>query len=71
MNPREKREAKLKKYIDRHHGQWVHPINEHALLFEDFSHDEKPYTYPDKTFQALLGQTATQQRLKFLSTTPN
>jgi glycosyltransferase involved in cell wall biosynthesis len=70
MNPREKREAKLKKYIDRHHGQWVHPINEHALLFEDFEHTEKRYQYPNKAFQALLGQTATQQRLKYLSTTP-
>ena len=67
INPRHKREEKLAKYIQRHHGEWVHPINEHALLFEDFDHKEIVYTYPDKTFQALLRKTIAQQRLKFLS----
>ncbi|MDH4380095.1 MAG: glycosyltransferase [Vampirovibrionales bacterium] len=67
INPRHKREEKLAKYIQRHHGQWVHPINEHALLFEDFDHKEIVYTYSDKTFQALLRKTIAQQRLKFLS----
>jgi len=65
INPRHKREEKLAKYIQRHHGEWVHPINEHALLFEDFNHYETLYKYSDAPFKALLQQTIAQQRQKF------
>jgi glycosyltransferase involved in cell wall biosynthesis len=73
INPRFKREAKLKTYIQRLNGAWVHPVNEHALLFEDFHYQIEPYRYPDAEFCHLLTQTiqfqrsqyeATQQRLK-------
>lgn len=54
INSRQKREAKLEKYIIRHNGGWVHPINEYALLFEDFNYKIEPYTHRDKEFCKLL-----------------
>jgi hypothetical protein len=67
MNPREKREEKLEKYIQRLNGQWVHPINEHALLFEDFHYQIEPYRHPDKTFTRLLAQTVLDQQAAYQS----
>lgn len=54
INSRQKREAKLEKYIRRHNGGWVHPINEYALLVEDFNYLIEPYQHPDEAFCALL-----------------
>lgn len=54
INSRQQREAKLEKYIRRHHGEWVHPINEHALLFEDFNYRIEPYVQIDRAFCELL-----------------
>ncbi len=62
INPRFKREAKLKTYIERLNGEWVHPVNEHALLFEDFHYRIEPYTYPDADFCRLLTETVRFQR---------
>ena len=62
INPRFKREEKLKTYITRLNGGWVHPINEHALLFEDFHYRIEPYHYPDPDFCNLLVQTVHEQR---------
>lgn len=62
INPRFKRESKLKTYIERLNGGWVHPVNEHALLFEDFNYRISPYQYPDKDFLALLRETTRHQR---------
>jgi len=62
INPRFKREAKLKTYIQRLNGEWVHPVNEHALLFENFNYRIQPYTYPDPNFCRLLTETIRHQR---------
>lgn len=62
INPRFKREAKLKTYIERLNGGWVHPVNEHALLFEDFRYNIRPYNYPNPDFLALLRETTLHQR---------
>lgn len=62
INPRFKREAKLKTYIERLNGGWVHPVNEHALLFEDFNYTIRPYQYPDPDFLTLLRETTLHQR---------
>lgn len=62
INPRFKREAKLKTYIERLNGGWVHPVNEHALLFEDFNYRILPYQYPDPDFLTLLKETTLHQR---------
>jgi hypothetical protein len=62
INPRFKREAKLETYIKRLNGEWVHPINEHALLWEDFNYQIEPYRYPDHTFRQLLIDTTRHQR---------
>lgn len=62
INPRFKREAKLKTYIERLNGGWVHPVNEHALLFEDFNYRIEPYQYPDAEFCRLLSETTRHQR---------
>lgn len=53
INPRFKREAKLKTYIERLNGGWVHPVNEHALLFEDFNYRIEPYRYPTSTSRSV------------------
>ena len=50
INPRFKREEKLATYIKRLNGEWVHPVNEHALLFEDFNYQIEAYNYPDAGF---------------------
>lgn len=71
INPREKREAKLRNYIKRLNGGWVHPVNEHALLFEDFNYTEKPYTYPDEHFLLQIKRTITEQRSRYLSEQSN
>jgi hypothetical protein len=47
---RQQREAKLRRYIDRLHGGWVHPVNESTLLFEDFRYRTRPYQHPDATW---------------------
>ncbi len=65
MNPRFKREQKLNTYIKRLNGGWVHPVNELALLFEDFNYAIEPYQYPDNDFCRLLAKTAQQQRETF------
>lgn len=62
INPRFKREAKLKTYIQRLNGGWVHPVNEHALLFENFNYRIEPYRYPDAEFCRLLTETTQHQR---------
>ncbi len=65
INPRFKREAKLRTYIERLNGGWVHPVNEHALLFEDFNYCIKPYHYPDEAFLAILKETTLHQRILY------
>lgn len=62
INPRWRREAKLANYIKRLGGGWVHPVNERALLFEDFGYPTKPYSYPDTTFCHRLAETISHQR---------
>jgi Glycosyl transferase family 2 len=62
INPRFKREEKLKTYIKRLNGGWVHPVNEHALLFEDFRYCIEPYCYPDSAFLKTLSDTVRHQR---------
>ncbi len=62
INPRFKREEKLATYIRRLEGGWVHPVNEHALLFEDFGYCIQPYKYPDPIFCDRLTQTTRHQR---------
>lgn len=62
VNPRFKREEKLEKYIARLNGEWVHPVNEHALLFEDFHYRIEPYRYADDDFLRLLAETTLGQR---------
>jgi glycosyltransferase involved in cell wall biosynthesis len=62
INPRFKREQKLSTYIERLNGGWVHPVNEHALLFEDFQYRIEPYEYPDPAFCRLLADTVRHQR---------
>jgi hypothetical protein len=54
MNPRPQREAKLKSYVDRLNGGWVHPINERALLFEDYPYHVRPYDAPARGFTETL-----------------
>ncbi|MEB3245512.1 MAG: glycosyltransferase [Vampirovibrionales bacterium] len=48
------RTAKLRRYIDRHEGGWVHPVNEHALLWEKFNYQLHPYRPADATFAQAL-----------------
>jgi glycosyltransferase involved in cell wall biosynthesis len=62
INPRFKREEKLGTYIKRLNGGWVHPINEHALLFEDFHYQIESYRYPDREFCRILTETVRHQR---------
>ncbi len=62
VNPRFKREEKLEKYIARLDGGWVHPVNEHALLFEDFHYRIEPYRYADAAFVRLMAETTLTQR---------
>ena len=62
INPRFKREEKLATYIKRLNGGWVHPVNEHALLFEDFNYRIQPYDYPDAAFLKTLADTTRYQR---------
>ncbi len=68
INPRFKREEKLEKYIARLNGQWVHPVNEQALLFEDFDYRIERYTNPDPQFCHQLTQTTLEQRQIYEST---
>lgn len=62
INPRFKREEKLETYIRRLNGGWVHPINEHALLFENFRYRIEPYQYPNAAFLHRLAETVRHQR---------
>lgn len=62
INPRFKREEKLGTYIRRLNGGWVHPVNEHALLFEDFPYRIEPYAAPNEAFARLLTETVRHQR---------
>ena len=66
INPRFKREQKLATYIDRLNGGWVHPVNEHALLFEDFDYRIEPY-HCDAEFGPLLSETVRHQRTVYES----
>lgn len=61
INSRAAREAKLQRYIQRLNGGWVHPINEYALLFEDFNYRIEPYAHPDKAFCDLLASVTAAQ----------
>jgi glycosyltransferase involved in cell wall biosynthesis len=63
INPRFKREEKLGKYIRRLQGGWVHPINEHALLFEDFNYRIRDYRGGDERFRRLLAETTRHQAI--------
>lgn len=71
INPRWRREAKLRNYIKRLDGGWVHPVNEYALLFEDFNYQCQRYTYPDRQFQQQLAETITAQRTEYGETPPS
>ncbi len=62
INPRWKREEKLAKYIQRLNGGWVHPVNESALLFEDYAYQVQRYDYPDVGFIRTMADTITHQR---------
>ncbi|MBK8190372.1 MAG: glycosyltransferase [Vampirovibrionales bacterium] len=62
MNPRFAREQKLDRYIARHNGGWVHPVNELALLFENFKYKIEPYRYPDEAFITLISEITLHQR---------
>lgn len=70
INPRFKREEKLSSYIKRLNGGWVHPINERALLWEDFPYNIEPYTYPDPAFCQAMTETVKQQRSAYEATLP-
>ncbi|MEM0951388.1 MAG: glycosyltransferase [Cyanobacteria bacterium P01_H01_bin.74] len=65
INPRYKREEKLKTYIQRLNGGWVHPVNEQALLFEAFNFREEPYTSKVTSFDNLLREVTLHQREKY------
>lgn len=60
INSRQKREAKLEKYIQRLNGGWVHPINVYALLFEDYHYRIEPYNHPDRDFCEMLERVVIQ-----------
>ncbi len=62
INTRKQREAKLEKYIRRHNGSWVHPINEYALLYEQFNYRIEPYNHPDEAFRNLLASVVEGQQ---------
>jgi glycosyltransferase involved in cell wall biosynthesis len=62
INSREQREAKLDRYIQRLNGGWVHPINEYALLYENFNYRIEPYTASDKAFCELLAAVVAGQQ---------
>lgn len=62
INPRFKREDKLKTYISRLNGGWVHPVNEQALLFEDFKLAIEPYPLAQSDFGSLLKEVTLTQR---------
>lgn len=62
INPRYKREEKLRKYIIRQNGGWIHPVNERALLFEDYPYKIDPYRHPDEHFKEILAETVKHQR---------
>lgn len=62
INTRQKREEKLQRYIKRHQGQWVHPINEYALLFENFPYCIRLYRCDDVAFTTLLESVVNAQR---------
>jgi glycosyltransferase involved in cell wall biosynthesis len=62
INPRFKREQKLSRYIKRLNGAWVHPVNEQALLFEDFNYNQKLYQCPERSFWDLLTHVCDHQR---------
>ncbi len=66
INPRHKREEKLRRYIDRLNGEWVHPINEYALLFEDFNYRIHTY-HCDTEFADILTSTTEHQRNIYLN----
>ena len=63
INSREKREAKLEKYIKRLNGAWVHPINLFALLFEDYHYRIIPYQHANKAFCDLLERVVIESQL--------
>ncbi len=65
INPRHKREEKLLRYIDRLNGEWVHPINEYALLLEDFNYRIDAYEC-DADFAKALVNTIEHQRSIYL-----
>lgn len=62
MNPRVEREQKLDRYIARHQGGWVHPVNEHALLFENFQYRIEPYRHADEAFLTLISEVTLAQK---------
>jgi glycosyltransferase involved in cell wall biosynthesis len=68
INSRQQREAKLERYIVRHHGGWVHPINEYALLYENFAYRIEPYQHSDKAFCDLLTSVVLGQRQPLMCT---
>lgn len=67
INPRHKREEKLRKYIIRQNNGWIHPINERALLFEDFPYRIEPYRHPDAAFCQRLIDTTQHQRERYMA----
>lgn len=66
MNPRRERFKKLqRRYVARMNGGWVHPVNEHTLLFEDFHYNIRPYRSGNEAFDQLLRDTIAHQRQLF------
>ena len=61
INPRFRREEKLNTYIQRLNGEWVHPVNETALLFEDFQYKIRPYKAGDSGFLHQMEETVKTQ----------
>jgi glycosyltransferase involved in cell wall biosynthesis len=61
INPRFRREEKLKTYIKRLNGEWVHPVNETALLFEDFHYKIRPYKADNTAFLHQMEETVKNQ----------
>jgi glycosyltransferase involved in cell wall biosynthesis len=56
INSPDARAAKLRKYIDRLAGQWVHPVNETCLLYERFDYRVRPYLHPNAQWLDSLTQ---------------
>ncbi|MEB3207210.1 MAG: glycosyltransferase [Vampirovibrionales bacterium] len=59
--------AKLRRNIERHQGDWVHPVNEAALLWERFHYRVLPYTSHEEAFDASV-RAVIAQSLRYAGT---